>query len=134
MGLSDPPKKRGLLTRGLLFLTPSPNPILLIKVCVRTAFRVTSDFWIVVPPHHLKYPAAAFYIVIPCCLSLSLLSVTRIYPKERRRQEQEQQKSAKKRIPRIMDNFDVTQLFSVEGLIAVVTGGGTGIGLCIFPI
>lgn len=32
-----------------------------------------------------------------------------------------------------MDNFDVTQLFLVEGLVAVVTGGGTGIGLCICP-
>jgi hypothetical protein len=32
-----------------------------------------------------------------------------------------------------MDGFDVTQLFSVEGLVAVVTGGATGIGLCIFP-
>jgi len=34
-----------------------------------------------------------------------------------------------------MEEFDVAQLFNVEGLVAVVTGGGTGIGLCtIFPI
>jgi len=31
-----------------------------------------------------------------------------------------------------MDGFDVTQLFSVEGLVAVITGGATGIGLCTF--
>jgi len=30
-----------------------------------------------------------------------------------------------------MEEFDVAQLFNVEGLVAVVTGGGTGIGLCI---
>ena len=29
-----------------------------------------------------------------------------------------------------MEEFDVAQLFNVEGLVAVVTGGGTGIGLC----
>jgi len=29
-----------------------------------------------------------------------------------------------------MEGFDVTQLFNVEGVVAVVTGGGTGIGLC----
>ena len=29
-----------------------------------------------------------------------------------------------------MDAFDVTQLFNVEGLVAVITGGGTGLGLC----
>jgi hypothetical protein len=29
-----------------------------------------------------------------------------------------------------MDQFDVSQLFSVKDLVAVVTGGGTGIGLC----
>jgi hypothetical protein len=32
-----------------------------------------------------------------------------------------------------MEGFDVTQLFTVQGLVAVVTGGGTGIGLCIHP-
>ena len=31
-----------------------------------------------------------------------------------------------------MEGFDVSQLFAVEGLVCVVTGGGTGIGLCIF--
>jgi len=29
-----------------------------------------------------------------------------------------------------MEGFDVSQLFAVEGLVCVVTGGGTGIGLC----
>jgi hypothetical protein len=33
----------------------------------------------------------------------------------------------------VMEGFDVTQLFNVQGLVAVVTGGGTGIGLCIHP-
>jgi hypothetical protein len=33
-----------------------------------------------------------------------------------------------------MDGFDVSKLFAVKGLVAVVTGGGTGIGLCIFLI
>jgi NADP-dependent 3-hydroxy acid dehydrogenase YdfG len=31
-----------------------------------------------------------------------------------------------------MDGLDMSQLFTVEGLVCVVTGGGTGIGLCIF--
>jgi NADP-dependent 3-hydroxy acid dehydrogenase YdfG len=31
-----------------------------------------------------------------------------------------------------MDGFDVSTLFGVEGLVVVVTGGGTGIGLCMF--
>jgi hypothetical protein len=29
-----------------------------------------------------------------------------------------------------MEGFDVSKLFAVEGLVAVVTGGGSGIGLC----
>jgi hypothetical protein len=33
-----------------------------------------------------------------------------------------------------MDGFDVNKLFAVEGLVAVVTGGGTGLGLCIFRV
>jgi NADP-dependent 3-hydroxy acid dehydrogenase YdfG len=32
-----------------------------------------------------------------------------------------------------MDNFDVSKLFTVEGLVVVVTGGGTGLGLCTDP-
>ena len=31
---------------------------------------------------------------------------------------------------KIMFDFDVSKLFAVEGLVVVVTGGGTGIGLC----
>lgn len=31
-----------------------------------------------------------------------------------------------------MEGLDMSKLFTVEGLVCVVTGGGTGIGLCIF--
>jgi len=56
-----------------------------------------------------------------------------VLPNEKEKGKEKQKQRKGNTNQSIMDGFDVTQLFSVEGLVAVVTGGGTGIGLCTFP-